>query len=200
MPRSYPVNFRIHIPEPVEVKMVSPTLAVRDAISPLERFKGLFTYVVEEDEFYYLSKGTTNNHWKLFGKSEIAAIEILDLFSDQPQTVISGFGLKAYLEENYVGKTEFNQAVASLQVADHVKAISQEQIQRWEASQGDKHLIHQQTSPSVSWLVNHGLGKKPAVQSFLPNNMKIEGKIEHLDNDMLTISFSKPLTGYVTAN
>lgn len=200
MARSFPVNFRIHIPEPIEVKMVSPTLALRDGISILERFKGLFTYVVEEDTFYYLSGGLTNNHWKEFGKSELGAIEILDEFSDQPQKIISGFGLKKYLEENYVTKTELNQAIQSLQVEDHIKAITEEEIQKWNSIEGDKHLIHTQTTASMTWLVNHRLGKKPAIQTFLSSGKKIESKLDHIDNNMLTVKFSKPETGYATTN
>lgn len=200
MARSFPVSFRIHIPEPIEVKMVSPTLSIRDSISSLERFKGLFTYVVEEDTFYYLSEGVSNNHWKVFGKSDISAIEILDVFSDQPQTIISGFGLKKYLEDNYINKTEFNQTVASLIVADHIKGITQEQIQKWDSIEGDKNKIHTQTTASMSWLVNHRLGKRPAIQTFLSSGKKIEGKVDHIDNEMLTVKFSKPLTGYATTN
>lgn len=200
MARSFPVNFRIHIPEPIEVKMVSPTLALRDGISILERFKGLFTYVVEEDTFYYLSGGLTNNHWKEFGKSELGAIEILDEFSDQPQKIISGFGLKKYLEENYVTKAELNQSIQSLEIADHIKAITSEQIEKWDSLKSDKNVIHIQSVASMTWFVNHKLKKKPAIQSFLSNNIKIEGRVEHIDNDMLTVKFSKPLIGYVTAN
>lgn len=88
MPRSYPVNFRIHIPEPVEVKMLSLTLGARDAISPLERFKGLFTYVVEDDTFYYLSKGVTNSHWKPLATKAYVDLEIANAISDIP---VKGF-------------------------------------------------------------------------------------------------------------
>jgi hypothetical protein len=70
MPKSYPVGFRIHIPEPIEVKMISQTLVDRNAIDFLERFKGLSTYVVEDDTFYYLSNGITNDHWKPVVKKE----------------------------------------------------------------------------------------------------------------------------------
>lgn len=200
MAKSFPVGFRIHIPQPVEVKMVSTTLAQRDSIHEFERFRGLFTYVVEEDTFYYLSGGTTNSHWKPIGKSEIHAVEILDDFEDTPQKIISGHGLKKYLDANYMTATEIEAAIEAVRVPDHVRLITEQQIQKWESIKGDRHVIHNQTSPSMTWVVNHQMNKRPALQVFLSDNRKIEGRTEHLDSNVSIIRFSRPYTGYVTAN
>jgi hypothetical protein len=198
MARSFPFGFRVHIPEPVEVKMVSPTIAERDAIHPFERYRGLFTYVISEDAFYYLSNGITNNDWKEIGKPK--AIEIFDVFTDQQQTIVSGYALKEFISANYVTTDQLNEAISLVTVPDHVKNITQEQINSWDEKKGDKNIIHVQTNPSMTWVVNHVLGVKPSVQTFLPNNKKIEGDIEHIDNNMLVVRFSRPYTGIVTLN
>lgn len=200
MAKSFPVGFRIHIPEPIEVKMVSPTLAVRNAIHPFERYKGLFTYVVEDDTFYYLSGGITDEHWKPIGKAELLQVEVFDEFNDTPGNIISGYGLKNYLEQNYMNANEVIQAIEAVMVPNHVKAITASEINKWNLLQTDKNLVYIQTFLSMTWTVTHSFGKIPAVQVFLSDGRKIEPDIFHVDNNTVLIQFSKPTKGFVTFN
>ena len=199
MPKSFPVGLRIHIPEPVEVKMVTVSIADRDAIDTFERFKGLWTYVVEEDTFFYLSGGTSNSHWKPFGGNNVT-IEILDVFTGEREKIISGHGIKKYLQDHYVTKSRLQEVIEELTVADHVKNISQQDIQKWNENTGDKAFVHVQGLEKMTWVINHQLNKKPSVATFLPEGQRVYGDEGHLDNNISVVKFSKPIKGYATLN
>ena len=199
MSKSLPVSFRIHIPEPIEVKMVSQTIAERNAISHLERFQGLWTYVVSEDAFYYLSGGTTNEHWKPFG-SVPSVVEILDTFTDARQAIISGFALKNYLNENYVSKAELAQALEEFRSANAGASITPEQIQKWESIQGDYHKKIDFPEPKMIWNIPiEDTDKIPAFQCFNLRGQKIHGR-EIQYEKFIIINWSSPTSGYVTLN
>jgi len=196
MAKSIPVNFRIHIPEPIEVKMISFTLKDRDAISVLERYKGLFTYCFEDDTFYYLSEGITNKHWKPFGKPQ--AIQILDEFSNATQTVISGYGLKNYLLQNYYTKDEVDALLGGQQIPVHLQAIIPEDVQKLKEIQGDISRRVEFIEPKTLWVVQHPAGKECA--AFNSQGREIMGRKISVSETMTSFNWSKPLTGFVKIN
>lgn len=52
---------------PIEEKMVMIDLTARDAIPTIERYDGLFSYVVAEQKTYQLQGGITNSDWVEIG-------------------------------------------------------------------------------------------------------------------------------------
>ena len=196
MAKGYPVGFKILIPEPVEVKMVSQTIKDRDAIEPLERFRGLFTYVVEEDTFFYLGDGIENKDWKPIGKPQ--AVIIYDEFQDEPQKIISGQGFKQYLSDNYYTKQEVDERLAGLEVPLWVKAITPEQIETWNSIQGDISQRIDFPDPKITWLVPHPEGKNVTCHLF--EGREVVGRKTQISATMTTINWSQPKSGYALIN
>lgn len=196
MAHSYPVNFRILIPEPVEVKMVRQTLKDRDAIDMLERFRGLFTYVVEEDTFFYLGDGIENKDWKPIGKPH--AVIIYDTFTDQKQTIISGHGLKEYLQQNYYTKQQVDSIVAGLQVPPHLTAITPEEVQKLKTIQGDIARRIDFPEAKILWLIPHEPEK--SVTCYLPNGREIFGRKINVTDKLTSVNYSQPVAGYALIN
>lgn len=196
MAHNYPVGFRILVPEPIEVKMVSLTLADRDAIDTLERYRGLFTYVVEEDKFFYLSEGIENTHWKPIGTPQ--AVIVLDEFSDQPQKIISGYGLKTYLEENYYTKQQVDALVAGLQIPAHLASITPQEVEKLKTIQGDIARRIDFTEAKIVWLIPHEPNKN--ITCFLPNGKEVHGRKTNISETLTSVNYSQPLSGYVLIN
>ncbi len=196
MSLSYPVGFRIHIPEPIEVKMISQTLAERNAIDSIERYKGLFTYCVEDDTFYYLSSGVKNENWKSIGKPN--AIEILEEFSDQANTLISGYGLKIYLTENYYTKNQVNSLLEQQQVPTHIQSITSGDVQKLKNIQEDISIRIEFNQPTTIWTVQHPAGKE--CTSYNSQGREIFGRKISVSSTITTYGWSKPLTGFVKVN
>lgn len=67
-------------------------------------------------------------------------------------------------------------------------------------SGGDLNHRHQQLTPSTTWTVLHGLGKRPSVDVFDSAGDPIDGDVEHLTDNSLTITFSAPVGGEAYAN
>jgi hypothetical protein len=196
MPKSYPVGFRIHIPEPIEIKMISQTLADRDDINSLERFKGLFTYVIENDTFYYLSNGITNHHWKPIITPGL--IEILDEFSFGKQTIVSGHGLKEYLSKNYYSKQEVDNLLEAQKIPDHIASITQEDVNKLKTIQGDISIVTQISEPKSTWLISHPENK--SVNAFNLVGIQVYGRKTNISSTLTAFSWTNPLAGYVEIN
>lgn len=196
MAKNYPVGFRILIPEPVEVKMVSWTIKDRNAIKPLERFRGLFTYVVEDDTFYYLGDGILNTDWKPIGKPQ--AIIIHDEFHEGPQQIISGQGFKSYLLANYYTKEEVDARLAGLEVPLWFENISQEKIEKWDSIQSDISKRVDFPDPKITWVVPHPENK--SVTCYLPSGMEIHGRKININPTLTSINWSQPKVGYALIN
>jgi hypothetical protein len=92
--KSVPLGFRVHIPVPIEAKMICQTIEERNDIHFLERYPGLFSYVNSEGIFYYLKKGITNNDWAKFGQEDVIKSNRVWIFDgNKIYTVESNFKL-----------------------------------------------------------------------------------------------------------
>lgn len=56
-------------------------------------------------------------------------------------------------------------------------------------------ITHIQTVSSTVWNITHSLGYYPNVSSFDSIGDQIEGDIDHIDNNSLTITFSASVSG-----
>ena len=65
---------------------------------------------------------------------------------------------------------------------------------------GDLNYTHIQNSPSLVWNVSHGLGKFPSVTIVDSGGSEVEGFVQHLDNDNLTITLSYAVSGKAFVN
>ena len=51
----------------------------------------------------------------------------------------------------------------------------------------DKTYLHDQGLPSVIWVINHNLGKKPSVTVIDSANTECEGLVKYVDNNNIII-------------
>lgn len=72
-----------------------------------------------------------------------------------------------------------------------------EKIQELSSKQTFK---YSQPIPSSVWLINHKLQKYPSVTVLDGSGYEIEGEVEHINENNLTISFSVALSGYANLN
>lgn len=56
--------------------------------------------------------------------------------------------------------------------------------------------IHNQSSPSDSWNINHNLGFKPSVQVYSSGSQLVFANVLHLSNNQTMIYFDTPIAGY----
>lgn len=73
-------------------------------------------------------------------------------------------------------------------------------LQDFGTASGDKNLQVDITSPLSVWVIEHNLGKKPAVQVFDDAGIEIEANIIHDTNNKVTITFNSSTTGSVIFN
>lgn len=62
-------------------------------------------------------------------------------------------------------------------------------------SGGDASYVHHQSMLSSRWVVQHNLGKHPAVTAEDAAGAVLYGSVIHLSNDLLTIDFAFTITG-----
>lgn len=55
--------------------------------------------------------------------------------------------------------------------------------------------LHQQTSSSSTWVINHNLGFRPAVELFDSGNQEIDGDVAHPSINQAIITLSPATTG-----
>lgn len=65
---------------------------------------------------------------------------------------------------------------------------------------GDKHHLHSQATPESVWLVQHNLGKNPAVTIVDSGGTEVMGEVVHNSNLQLEIRFSAVFAGTVYCN
>lgn len=56
-------------------------------------------------------------------------------------------------------------------------------------------VTHEQTTPSASWIVQHGLGHKPHVTVLDTAGAVIQTDVTHLNDDTVSIVFASPTSG-----
>ena len=55
--------------------------------------------------------------------------------------------------------------------------------------------LHQQTSSSTTWVINHNLGFRPAVELFDSGSQEIDGDVAHPSVNQAIITLSPATTG-----
>jgi hypothetical protein len=65
---------------------------------------------------------------------------------------------------------------------------------------GDKTFAHYQASAAATWLVEHHLGKLPAVTVLDSARTQVIGDVIYLDPDHLEVRFSAPFSGVAVCN
>jgi hypothetical protein len=54
---------------------------------------------------------------------------------------------------------------------------------------------HIQAIPAAVWTVNHMLGFRPSIQMFDDGGQEIDGAVQHVSNNVLTVSFITTVAG-----
>jgi hypothetical protein len=65
---------------------------------------------------------------------------------------------------------------------------------------GDKNYIHDQGISSSVWTITHNLNKFPSVTVKDTAGEEVEGEVEHISVNQLTITFSASFSGVATLN
>lgn len=58
------------------------------------------------------------------------------------------------------------------------------------------HFTFEQQVPSSSWSITHNLGYRPAVTVQDYGKIVLEGELDHINANSLTITFSEAISGY----
>lgn len=64
----------------------------------------------------------------------------------------------------------------------------------------DAHYLFEQNVPSSFWLIDHGLGKKPSVTIVDSADTQVEGTVDYVDDNSLTVSFAVAFSGRAYLN
>lgn len=64
----------------------------------------------------------------------------------------------------------------------------------------DKHYTHIQDTPSSIWIINHYLGKRPAISIVDTAGTEVYGIVEHNDLNRCTLRFSCLFSGTALCN
>jgi hypothetical protein len=67
-------------------------------------------------------------------------------------------------------------------------------------SGSDAHYLHTQGAASATWVVTHGLGKRPSVTVIDSQGDEVEGDISHDSTTQATLTFSAPFAGVAFFN
>jgi hypothetical protein len=65
---------------------------------------------------------------------------------------------------------------------------------------GDKHYEHVQAVPASVWNITHSLAKFPAVTIVDTGGNEVEGAVNHVDNNSLTLTFTASFAGKAYMN
>lgn len=65
---------------------------------------------------------------------------------------------------------------------------------------GDKNFVFDQAIPDTVWYIVHNLKKKPSPVIVDSAGTEIEGQIDHIDINTLTITFNTPVSGKAHIN
>lgn len=67
-------------------------------------------------------------------------------------------------------------------------------------SGADAHFVFEQDTPSTFWLVDHALGKHPAVTVVDSAGTQVEGGVDYIDLNSLSITFGYAFSGVAYLN
>jgi hypothetical protein len=65
---------------------------------------------------------------------------------------------------------------------------------------GGGRYVHTQSSAAATWIVNHGLGLRPAVQVTTVGGVTMLAEVVHVDANQLHIVFAQPMAGQAILN
>lgn len=68
------------------------------------------------------------------------------------------------------------------------------------ASGGDLTFLYTEPTPLLTWTLAHNMGKLPSVTILNNLGNEIEAKVNHIDNNNLTITFNTATSGTATLN
>ena len=69
-----------------------------------------------------------------------------------------------------------------------------------EADVSDKHHVHDQGVPSISWTINHNLNKFPSVSAVDTASNVVVGQVEYIDKNNLIVTFNASFSGEAYLN
>jgi hypothetical protein len=97
-------------------------------------------------------------------------------------------GLPAALDnkEDVLGNPETNDE-ALVSTTDGERA--------WRKIVEDKYHVYEQVSATNSWTINHGLDKHPSVHLEDDEGNEVNAKVNHINNNQVTITFNNPFSG-----
>lgn len=61
---------------------------------------------------------------------------------------------------------------------------------------GSMYYAHHQTSPLTVWTITHNLGAKPNVSVVDSADSQVEGDVQYVDNNSLTLTFTGAFSGW----
>jgi len=59
---------------------------------------------------------------------------------------------------------------------------------------------HNQTTPLMIWSINHNMRKFPHVDLQGVDGVTLRGRVDHVDNTTLTVTYSSPIPGIARLN
>ncbi len=59
---------------------------------------------------------------------------------------------------------------------------------------------HNQAVAGTLWTVDHGLGRRPVVQTIDAAGIVVEGEVVHVSSNQLTVEFSVAIAGKATCS
>ena len=68
------------------------------------------------------------------------------------------------------------------------------------ASSTDKNFVFTQGSPSNTWNINHGLDKYPSVSIVDSANNEVDGDVQYVDPNNITLTFASSFSGKAFLN
>lgn len=119
-----------------------------------------------------------------------------------PGIEVEVIGYKRRIIESWVYETLTVGDVVLKDVATSTiqKIVERIILKSTEVGISDKHYTHTQSSPATAWLVNHNMGKRPAVVITDLSGVQREGSITYLGDSSLIINFSVPVSGLAICN
>lgn len=64
----------------------------------------------------------------------------------------------------------------------------------------DSNYVHTQTVPDTTWIVDHNLGKRPAVTVVDSGGTQVEGSVQHVSDNRAIVTFTVAFGGTAYCN